>query len=103
MSSTSPASTAPNAATTAADPATPAPARSAEEIQADIDAAHERLAATVDELQERLSPQSLLDEAKHTVRSVFVDDSGAIKRKPVAIVVGTVVGLVVLRAIFHRD
>lgn len=83
--------------------ATPPPQRTPEEIQADIDAAQARLAATVDELSERLSPASLADEAKAGVKSVFVDEDGSVKPKPVAIIGGAVVGLIVLRAIFHRD
>jgi hypothetical protein len=79
------------------------PVRTPEEIQADIDAAHERLAATVDELSERLSPANLAEDAKGSIKSVFVDEYGSVKPKPVAIVVGSVVGLFVLRAIFHRD
>lgn len=82
---------------------TPPPVRTPEEIQADIDAAQARLAATVDELSERLSPASLADEAKAGVKSVFVDEYGSVKPKPIAIIGGAVVGLVVLRAIFHRD
>jgi len=90
--------------TSSSSPAAPeAPVRSPEEIQADIDAAQQRLAATVDELSERLSPASLADDAKSTVKGVFVDEYGTVKPKPVAIVAGTVVGLLVLRAIFHRD
>lgn len=92
-------------ATTASQPGdagTP-PQRSPEEIQAEIDAAHARLAATVDELSERLSPASLAEDAKANVKSVFVDEYGSIKPKPIAIIGGAVVGLVVLRAIFHRD
>lgn len=88
-------------------PAAPAapepPVRSPEEIQADIDAAQQRLASTVDALSERLSPASLADDAKGTVKGVFVDEYGSVKPKPVAIVGGVVLGLLVLRAIFHRD
>jgi hypothetical protein len=87
------------------EPETPpaAPARSPEQIQADIDAAQQRLADTVDALSDRLSPASLADDAISSVKGVFVDQDGRIKPKPLAIIGGTVVGLVVLRALFHRD
>jgi Protein of unknown function (DUF3618) len=91
------------ASSTPSKAAPEAPVRTPEEIQADIDAAHERLAASVDELSERLSPASLAEDAKGSIKGVFVDEYGSVKPKPVAIVVGSVVGLVVLRAIFHRD
>lgn len=97
MSQTAPSTSSPPSA-----PPSP-PVRTPEEIQADIDAAQARLAATVDELSERLSPASLADDAKSSVRSVFVDEYGSVKPKPIAIIGGAVVGLVVLRAIFHRD
>ena len=62
-----------------------------------------RLADTVDALSDRLSPASLADDATSSVKGVFVDRDGRIKPKPIAIIGGTVAGLVVLRAIFHRD
>jgi Protein of unknown function (DUF3618) len=77
-------------------------ARSAAEIKADIDAAQNRLASTVDELSERLSPDQLAQEALDKVKSTFINEDGSPKPKPIAIVAGTVVGLVVLRAIFHH-
>ena len=90
--------------TSAPSPAAPsAPVRKPEQIQADIAAAQDRLAATVDALSDRLSPASLAEDAKGTIRSVFVDEYGTVKPKPIAIIGGTVAGLLVLRAIFHRD
>lgn len=82
---------------------TPAPeARSAAQIKADIDAAHERLAGNVDELSERLSPDQLAADALQRVKATFINEDGSPKPKPIAIVAGTVVGLAILRAIFHR-
>lgn len=83
--------------------AAPVPTRSPEEIQADIDAAQQRLADTVDALSDRLTPASLAEDATSSVKGVFVDRDGRIKPKPIAIIGGTVAGLVLLRAIFHRD
>ena len=76
--------------------------RSPEQIQADIDAAQQRLADQVDELSDRLAPQALAEDALGSVKGVFVDDTGAPKGKPIAIVAGTVAGLLLLRKIFHR-
>ncbi|MFZ0323459.1 MAG: DUF3618 domain-containing protein [Actinomycetes bacterium] len=79
----------------------PAPPRTPEQIQADIDAAQQQLAATVDELSDRLSPQSLADEATGVVKGWFVHPDGSVKGKPIAIIGGTLAGLIVLRQIFH--
>ena len=86
---------------TAADK-TPAEARSAAEIQADIDTAQARLASRVDELSERLSPQHLADEAVTGVKKIFLNEDGSPKVKPIAIAAGALTSLVVLRKIFHR-
>ena len=85
------------------DAAAPVPTRSPEEIQADIDAAQQRLADTVDALSDRLTPASLAEDATSSLKGVFVDRDGRIKPKPIAIIGGTVAGLVLLRALFHRD
>jgi hypothetical protein len=79
-----------------------APTRSPEQIQADIDAAQQRLADQVDVLSERLAPQALAEEALGGVKRVFVDEDGTPKRKPIAIVAGSVAGLLLLRKLFHR-
>lgn len=80
-----------------------APVRTPEQIQSDIDTAQRRLADQVDELSDRLAPQSLAEDALSRVKSVFVDEDGSPKAKPIAIVAGTLTSLVVLRKIFHRD
>ncbi len=79
------------------------PEQSPEQIQADIDAAQRRLADQVDELSDRLAPQSLAEDALGRVKQVFVEADGSPKVKPIAIVAGTLTSLVVLRKIFHRD
>jgi hypothetical protein len=78
------------------------PGRSPEQIQAEIDAAQKRLADQVDVLSERLAPQALAEEAIDGVKKVFIDPDGSPKRKPIAIAVGTVASLLLLRKIFHR-
>ena len=82
-------------------PAAP-PERTPEQIQSDIDAAQRRLADQVDELSDRLAPQSLAEDALGRVKAVFVEEDGSPKAKPIAIVAGTLTTLVVLRKIFHR-
>ncbi len=79
------------------------PVRTPEQIQSDIDTAQRRLADQVDELSDRLAPQSLAEDALGRVKSVFVEEDGSPKAKPIAIVAGTLTSLVVLRKIFHRD
>jgi hypothetical protein len=83
--------------------ANPPPEPTPEQIQADIDAAQRRLADQVDELSDRLAPQSLAEDAIGRVKEVFVEADGSPKVKPIAIVAGTLTSLVVLRKIFHRD
>ncbi|MCZ3389752.1 MAG: DUF3618 domain-containing protein [Actinomycetia bacterium] len=78
------------------------PERTPEQIQSGIDAAQRRLADQVDELSDRLAPQSLADDALGSVKRVFVEEDGSPKVKPIAIVAGTLTSLVVLRKIFHR-
>ena len=82
------------------NPSAAAPPRSPEQIKADIAAAQKRLATTVDDLNERLSPESLVREAGQTAKGVFVRPDGSVKGRPIAIVAGTLAGLVVLRKIF---
>jgi len=77
-------------------------ARSAAEIQADIDAAQARLAASVDQLSDRLNPQHLAEEAVTGVKRAFLNEDGSPKGKPIAIAAGSVTALLVLRKIFHR-
>lgn len=82
--------------------AVPAPAsRTPEQIQADIDETQQQLAATVDELSDRLSPQALAEDATGVVKGWFLHPDGSVKGKPLAIVGGTLAGLLVLRKLFH--
>jgi hypothetical protein len=77
-------------------------ARSAAQIQADIDAAQDRLASRVDELSDRLHPQTLAEDAVGNVKKIFVHEDGTPKAKPIAITAAGVTALLVLRKIFHR-
>lgn len=83
-------------------PVTPPPSsRSPEQIQADIASNQQRLAATVDELSERLDPQNLASGAADAVKSLFVRKDGSPKGKQIAVAGGALAALVVLRKIFH--
>ena len=84
----------------AADPPGP-PARSAAQIQSDIASGQQDLAKTVDEISERIAPEAIAEQAKGAVKSWFVHPDGSPKGKPIAIIGGTLAGLIVLRQIFH--
>lgn len=81
-------------------PATAPPPRSPDQIKADIASTQRRLATTVDDLNDRLSPESLAREAGDKVKGVFVRPDGSVKGRPIAIIAGTIAGMVVLRKIF---
>jgi hypothetical protein len=72
-----------------------------DQIQADIASNQRKLAETVDEISGRIAPEALAEDAKATVKGWFVHPDGSPKGKPIAIIGGTVVGLIVLRRIFH--
>ncbi|CCH86857.1 conserved protein of unknown function [Modestobacter italicus] len=72
--------------------------RSPEQIQNEIDAARESLAATLDELAFRASPQRLRDQAKEKAQAFLQSPPGM----AVMGVVGLTVTFVVTRKIVRR-
>ncbi len=66
------------------DPETPAPPRKPEQIEADLAAARERLAATVDELKQRLTPSSIAKRSVASVRERLTTRSGAPRPEVIA-------------------
>jgi hypothetical protein len=80
--------------------------RSAAEIEADIEQTRDRLAGTLDELTERLSPRTALRKANTAARGAFVTPEGSVRKDRAAVVLGTlaavVAGAVALRK-RHRD
>ena len=84
---------------------TPAP-RSADQIQADIDATRERLAGTLDTLQSRVKPENLLRSGVAKVKGVYVKPGGGVRVDRVAATAAAVVGVVLvsrgLRSIGRR-
>ena len=65
--------------------------RSPAEIEADIDRTREQLAATLDELSDRLTPRNMARGAGRMVKAQFVDvESGKVRAGRVAAVAGGV-------------
>jgi hypothetical protein len=80
--------------------------RSPAEIEADINETRYRLAETLDELSERLSPRAALRKANTSVRGAFVGPDGAVRKDRAALVAGAVLaavgGLLALRGMRSR-
>jgi hypothetical protein len=80
--------------------------RSPAEIEADIEETRDRLAGTLDELSERLSPRAALRKADSAVRGAFTDQDGGIRKDRAAILLGAFIsaagGLVALRRHIRR-
>ncbi|MDQ3627699.1 MAG: DUF3618 domain-containing protein [Actinomycetota bacterium] len=70
--------------------------RDPDDIVADIEATRHRLAGTVDAIIDRTNPKNIARRALESVKSRFVDDSGAVSVTKVAPVAGAVCGVVVL-------
>ena len=68
--------------------------RSPAEIEADIERTRERLAGTLDELSERLSPRAVLRQANSSVRGVFVAPDGSLRKDRAALAAGALVSAI---------
>ncbi len=77
-------------ATTVKAADTPAPPRTADEIESDLDAVRTRLAGRIDDLEEYVSPKNIADREVQRVKGIFVDEYGGIKPDRVLVVVGIV-------------
>ncbi|MCF2532328.1 DUF3618 domain-containing protein [Yinghuangia sp. KLBMP8922] len=83
--------------------AKPAPPRTPQQIEADIEAARSNLAATLDELVDRVKPANVARRTGDKVRAQFVDpDTGAPRTERIVPVAGAFVGVVVLVALLKR-
>jgi hypothetical protein len=82
------------AAPAAAPAEKPAPPRSMDEIEAELDTTRERLAERIDELQEYVSPRSILQRQMDRVTGVFVDEYGGIRPDRVLVAAGVVIAVV---------
>lgn len=75
------------------------PDRTAEDIQREIEQARSSLAAAVDQLAERTSPNRLAGQAKQSLISKAQTPAG----KAVIGAVGVIALLLVIRRVRHRD
>lgn len=75
--------------------------RSLQSLEAELAAARVRLASTVDELAEAVSPQVVARRQADKVRDWFVGPEG-VRRDRVAKVAGAVAGLLALRAVVRK-
>lgn len=76
--------------------------RSMAEIESDMDATRARLASTLDELKVATAPRTILNKQKQKVHDYYVDEYGAVRIDHVAITVGVVVGIIVVRRTWRR-
>ena len=81
--------------------AQPAP-RSLAEIESDMAATRARLAETLDELKVATNPRNIADRQARKVKEFYVDEYGAVRVDHVAVTVGVVVGLIVVRRVWKR-
>ena len=92
MSATQPA--ADNATTAATAPSVPAPPVSIPALEAEITARRDRLAKTIDELTQRVSPKSILHRQTEAAKSRFADvattPTGELRVERIAAVVAVV-------------
>ena len=79
-------------------------ARSLDQVEAELAATRVRLANTVDDLAEAVSPQELARRQAEKAKALFVEPDGTVRTERVAKVVGVVVGLLALRGVVrHRS
>ena len=76
--------------------------RSIDQVEAELAAARRRLAHTVDDLAEAVSPQEVAKRQVDKVKSAFVGPDGSVRTDRVAKVAGAVVGLLTLRTVVRR-
>ena len=80
--------------------------RSPAQIEADIEHTRNRLAVTLDELTERLTPRAMMRQANAKVRGVFVAPQGGVRKDRAAMAAGgliSVVGGCVALRLLRRD
>lgn len=72
--------------------------RSVAQIEADMAATRERLARTMDDLQDSVSPHALRQRAVDRVRGFYLDEFGGIRPARVAVTAAVLVGWLLLRS-----
>lgn len=87
-------------------PKVPVRVRSVAEIEADIEGSRAHLVETITELQvavkRTFDPQRIIAVQVTKVKTFYVDEYGGVRPERVAITVGVVVGVVVLRRVTRR-
>lgn len=73
--------------------------RSPAQIERDIEVTRARLAGTIDEIGDRVSPATMANRAKESVRAQVVEPDGTLRTKRVLAVGGTVASVVALKVI----
>jgi hypothetical protein len=76
--------------------------RSVADIESDMDATRARLAETLSELKVATQPKNIMNRQTQKVKDFYVDEYGAVRIDHVAITVGVVVGVIVLRKTWRR-
>ena len=80
----------------------PAPPRSMDEIEVELDATRQRLAGRIDELEDYVQPKKVALRQFDRVRGVFVDEYGGIKPDRVLMAAGIVIAVVGIGALLRR-
>ena len=82
--------------------APPAPPRSMDEIEAELQATRDRLAGRIDDLTDYVKPANVVERQKAKLKSVFVDEYGGIKPDRVLMAAGVVVAILGLGVLRRR-
>jgi hypothetical protein len=80
----------------------PAPPRSMDEIEAELDATRQRLAERIDELEEYVAPKNIAQRQLDKLTGVFVDEYGGIRPDRVLVAAGVVVAVVGVGLLLRR-
>jgi len=72
------------------------------DLQAQLAAAREELAASIAELKAQAAPGAIAERGKRAVTGFFTTDSGGVNVKRTAIVAGIVVGIVAIKLLRRR-
>ena len=78
------------------------PPRTMAQIESDMEATRERLAATLGQLQEAIQPKNIAHRQLEKVKGFYVDEYGAVRPESVAKTVGVVVASVVVVKVLKK-
>jgi anti-sigma factor RsiW len=77
-------------------------ARTAEQIEADIEATRARLASTVDELVDRAHPKNVAKRQIEQAKSQVVDERGQLRTQKIVAVGGAAAGVLAVLLLIRR-